>query len=115
MEMGRLQGLVGGAVVAVALSGLAFAQDAKIDRGKAVYAEQKCKLCHSIAGAGNAKGSLDGVGSKLKAEEIRQWVVDPKAMAEKSKAERKPPMKAFASLPAEDLDALLAYLSSLKK
>ena len=107
--------VVAGLAAAVALSGLAFAQDAKVERGKAVYVEQKCKICHSIAAEGNAKGSLDGVGTKLKAEEIKEWLANPKAMAEKSKAERKPPMKAFASLPAADADALVAYLASLKK
>jgi cbb3-type cytochrome oxidase cytochrome c subunit len=35
-------------------------------------------------------------------------------MAAKTKAERKPPMKAYATLPKEELDALVAYLQSLK-
>ena len=36
-------------------------------------------------------------------------------MTAKIKADRKPAMKAYASLPKEDLDALVAYLASLKK
>ena len=84
------------------------------ERGAKVYAEAKCSMCHSIAGKGNAKGSLDAVGSKLKADEIRQWIVDPTTMREKTKAERKPNMKAYASLPKEDIDALVAYLQTLK-
>lgn len=36
-------------------------------------------------------------------------------MAATAKAERKPPMKSYASLPKEELDALVAYLASLKK
>jgi mono/diheme cytochrome c family protein len=95
--------------------GIAMAQDAKVERGKKVYADQKCSMCHSIEGKGNAKGALDGVGSKLSADEIKQWIVDPKTMTEKTKAARKPPMKAYATLPAEDLDALVAYMQSLKK
>jgi mono/diheme cytochrome c family protein len=92
------------------------AQDAKkVERGKQVYVEQKCKLCHQIAGEGNAKGPLDGVGGKLKREEIKEWVVNPQAMAEKHKATRKPAMKAYAGLSAEDLDALVSYMESLKK
>src|SRR5215813_1522507 len=102
-------------VALAAFAGAASAQDATA-KGAKVYADQKCSLCHSIAGKGNAKGSLDGVGSKLKPEEIRQWIVDPVAMAAKAKADRKPPMPAkFATLPKEDLDALVAYLASLKK
>lgn len=107
------------AVAAMAAVGLplsAFAQDAaKVERGKAVFVEQKCKVCHSIAGEGNAKGSLDGVGGKYSADELKQWLVSPKEMIEKTKATRKPPMKVFASLPAADQDALVAYLQTLKK
>jgi mono/diheme cytochrome c family protein len=100
----------------VALAGTAAAQDSTLAKGEKVYADRKCSLCHSIAGKGNAKGPLDDVGSKLKAEEIRQWIVDPVAMRAKSKAQRNPPMPAkFASLPKDDIDALVAYLSSLKK
>jgi hypothetical protein len=36
-------------------------------------------------------------------------------MTEKTKATRKPPMKAYPNLPAADLDALVEYLDSLKK
>lgn len=44
-----------------------------IDRmwGMKAYTEQKCSVCHSIAGKGNAKGVLDDVGSKLMPEEFR--------------------------------------------
>ena len=83
--------------------------------GEKVYTAQKCQICHSIAGKGNQKGSLDGVGSKLSADEIRQWIVDPATMTAKTKATRKPPMKAYANLPKGDLDALVTYLASLKK
>jgi mono/diheme cytochrome c family protein len=99
------------------MAGIAAAQDAaKVKRGVEVYAEQKCSMCHSVAGKGNAKGPLDGVGTKLSADEIKQWLVDPKAMTEKTKAARKPAMtKSYATLPAADVDALVAYMQSLKK
>jgi mono/diheme cytochrome c family protein len=99
----------------LSVSALASAQDAKIERGMKVYAAQQCSICHSIQGKGNAKGALDGVGSKLSAAEIKDWIADPKKMTEKTKAARKPPMKAYPNLPAEDLDALVAYMLSLKK
>jgi len=79
-----------------------------------VFTAQKCSLCHSIAGKGNAKGPLDDVGSKLKADEIRSWITDAKGMTAKTKPTRKPEMKQF-TLPKDDVDALVAYLSSLKK
>jgi len=100
--------------VLAAFAGVASAQDTA--KGAKVYADQKCSLCHSIAGKGNAKGALDDVGSKLKPEEIREWIVDPVAMTAKTKAPRKPPMQPkYKTLAKEDLDALVGYLASLKK
>lgn len=90
-----------------------FCADDKVDKGMKAFAAQKCSVCHSIAGKGNAKGKLDDVGAKLTAAEIKQWIVDPVTMTAKAKATRKPPMKAKA-MPPEDVDALVAYLSTLK-
>jgi mono/diheme cytochrome c family protein len=57
------------------------------------------------------------VGNKLKAEEIKAWLRTPKEMAAKAKAIRKPAMPAFPAdkLSDADLEALTAYLLSLKK
>ena len=119
MRMTNVKRLVVGMTAAAALlafAGTAAAQDAKADKGAKVYADQKCSICHAIAGKGNAKGSLDDIGTKFKADEIRQWIVDPVAMTAKHKAERKPAMPAkYAALPKDDLDALVAYLATLKK
>jgi mono/diheme cytochrome c family protein len=82
--------------------------------GQKVYTAQKCNVCHSVAGVGNKRGALDEVGSKLSADDIRQWIVDAPAMTAKTKAERKPPMKSY-TLSKPDLDALVAYMASLKK
>jgi len=91
----------------------AGAQDAA--KGEEVYTAQKCSTCHSIAGKGNKKGPLDGVGAKMSAADIHQWIVDPAAMTKKANATRKPPMPVkYASLPKADVDAMVAYLSSLK-
>ena len=91
----------------------AAAQDVNA-KGEKLVADQKCTLCHSIGDKGNKKGPLDGVGSKLSSAEIREWITDAKGMTAKTKATRKPEMKAF-SLPKDDVDALVAYLSTLKK
>lgn len=100
----------------LAAMGVASAQDQKqIERGMKVYADQKCSICHAIGGKGNAKGALDDVGSQLKADAIRGWLVSPTEMTKKMKADRKPAMRAYPNLPKEDLDALVAYLLSLKK
>ena len=108
-------------VCAVVLGGLCSpsvgsAQDkAKVDQGVKVYAAQKCGVCHSVAGVGAKRGPLDGVGSRLSEDEIRQWLVNPAEMTKKTQATRKPPMKSYAHLPKDDLEALVAYMVSLKK
>lgn len=93
----------------------ASAQDARIEKGKQVYTAQKCQVCHSVAGVGNKKGALDDVGVRLKEDDIRQWIIAAPDMAAKAKSDRKPPMKAYPNLTKEDLDALVAYMASLKK
>jgi mono/diheme cytochrome c family protein len=98
---------------AIAASAASAGQDAK--KGEAVYTAQKCQVCHSIAGNGGKASPLDGVGAKLSAEDIRQWITHPKDAATKANSTKKPPMPAkYATLPAADLDALVAYMQSLK-
>lgn len=118
----RCLAIAGALVVLVAASAAAqtaVAQTAvaqtPVEKGAIVFGAQKCSMCHSLDGKGNAKGPLDGIGSKLKADEIRQWIVTPVEMAAKAKATRKPPMKVLPNLSKDDLDALVAFLSSKKK
>ena len=85
-----------------------------VARGKTLYAENRCSMCHSIAGKGNPKGPHDGVGSRLSAAELRKWLVDPKEMARKAKTTRKPPMPLYDHLKPAEVDDLVAYLSTLK-
>jgi mono/diheme cytochrome c family protein len=115
---GRVKRLVcmSAVLAAVTVGEVAAAQQvAVVGRGQKVYTDQKCAVCHAIAGQGNKSGSLDGVGSKLSAGDIRSWLVSAPEMAEKAKATRKPFMKSYTALSKEDLDALVAYLQSLKK
>ncbi|PYR66770.1 MAG: hypothetical protein DMF87_16930 [Acidobacteria bacterium] len=92
----------------------AFAQDAA--RGRQEFVDSKCLVCHQIAGEGNKKGAaLDGVGAKLTPDQIRQWITNAPEMAAKAGIDRKPPMKAYTDFPKDKVDALVAYLSSLKK
>ena len=101
------------AVAMLAPSPAAAGQDAK--RGEEVYAAQKCQGCHNIAGKGFKNNTLDGVGGKLSAAEIKAWITTPKEMATKTGAKGKPPMPdRYAKLPAADVDALVAYMQTLK-
>lgn len=101
------------AAVVSAMPALARAQDA--EKGKALYAAQKCSVCHSIAGTGGKASALDGVGKKLSADDIKAWITTPKVMEKKTNSTKKPPMPdRYAKLPAADVDALVAYMVSLK-
>ena len=106
--------MIAGVVLCVGVAASVAAQDAKVAQGEKLFVDQKCTLCHSIGDKGNKKGPLDGVAAKLKTDEIREWITDPKGMTVKMKTTRKPEMKVY-TLPKEDVDALVAYLSTLKK
>ncbi len=101
--------------VGMAIPLSAMQGDAQIKRGQEVYNAQKCMVCHSIAGKGNKQNPLDGVGKKLTADEIREWITHPTEMSAKAKSTKKPPMPAkYGTLPAADIDALVAYMATLK-
>ncbi len=108
-----MRSILAAAGLCVVFATAGAAQDAKA-KGEKLFVDQKCSLCHSIAGKGNAKGPLDTVGSKDTADDIRGWLTDAKGMAAKTKATRKPEMKQY-TLAKDDVDALVVYLGSLKK
>ena len=89
-------------------AGMAVAANGDPERGKQVYAKQKCRLCHSIEGVGNKKSPLDGVGGKLSEADIAKWIKTPKEM----KADTK--MKAYPKLSDTELGDLVAYMMTLK-
>lgn len=87
---------------------------AKIEAGKKVYDTQKCAACHMIAGKGSKMSPLDGVGTKLSAADIKLWITEPATMEAKLATKPKIKMKAYKMADA-DLDALVAYMASIKK
>jgi mono/diheme cytochrome c family protein len=102
-------GMVSG-IGALALWGQsAPGQPGPVARGQQVYAEQKCQSCHSIAGVGNPRYPLDGVGSRLSDDDIRKWIVTPREMNPRVIK------RGFDKLPKGDLDALVAYMKTLTK
>ncbi len=109
-----MKSIVLGLALCLGVAVAAPAQDAKVAKGEKVYTDQKCAMCHSIGDKGNKKGPLDGVASKYSADELRQWLTDAKGMTAKTKATRKPDMKNY-TLAKEDVDALVAYMQTLKK
>lgn len=82
--------------------------------GKRVYAAQRCLRCHAVAGEGNSRYPLDGVGSRLDAAQLRGWVTGATADAAKLSPRAMAAKRRFAALPADDLNGLVAYLQTLK-
>lgn len=94
----------------------AFAQQPTAADGQKLFAEKKCSVCHLVGGVGNKKGAvLDKVGSKLTPADIRAWVTNAPEMAATANIDRKPPMKAYTDFTKPEVDALVAYLTTLKK
>lgn len=104
--------------LAVGLSLVSLPRFVAAEDGAEIFVAQKCNVCHSINGVGNIKPGigvpLDGVGSKLKAEEIREWIVDPVGSRAKAGSTKLPAM-IKKKLTDEQVTALVKYLSTLKK
>jgi mono/diheme cytochrome c family protein len=111
--MRRLSLMLCAGVMMVAWVAPAFAQDPKVAKGAALFTEQKCTICHSVQGKGGKK-PLDGAGTRLDAATVKLWITDPKAAEAKAGKKAMPPMKSYATLPPADVDALVAYVMSLK-
>ena len=98
-------------------AGSLFAQDAKmVADGKKLYDQKQCAKCHMIAGKGNKIGPLDGVGTKLSEADIKKWFTNTTEM--EAKLDHKPKVKMSSKkvpLTPAEIDALTAYMMSLKK
>lgn len=85
-----------------------------LERGRAVYAQNQCATCHAIAGEGNPRYPLDGVGARWEPEDLRDWITGDGVAAEVLSAGIIRRKQRYRSLPEADLDALVAYLSTLR-
>ncbi len=104
----------------VAMGTLVAAQGAaKVEAGKVVFTTQKCGTCHKVGGVGGKLASeLDGIGSKRTEAELRKWLTSPAELEAKITPKPKMPMSGFLKthkLTDADVDALTAYMMSLKK
>ena len=93
---------------------LPLSSDAQVERGRAVYAQQNCSGCHAIAGAGNPRYPLDGVGQRRVPAELAAWVTGTGVAADELSAAVIRRKQRFRELPPEDLQALVAYVATLK-
>lgn len=89
-------------------------RSALVALGRKVFAEQRCASCHAIAGEGNPRSALDGVGAEFKPDELRQWITGTGKAADLLTPAVQRRKQRYQTLPEQDLDALVAYLGSLQ-
>jgi mono/diheme cytochrome c family protein len=87
-----------------------------VQAGRQLYASKQCARCHMVAGRGYKNGKLDGVASKMSADDMRRWLTAPLEM--EARLDQKPKVKMSSrkrtQLTDADVTALVAYLSTLK-
>lgn len=86
-----------------------------VEAGRRLYVAQRCSVYHQVAGQGNKLFPLDGVGRRLSETDLRRWfthTVEMEARLPKQPAIRMSSRKYRFS--DAELDALVAYLRSLK-
>jgi len=106
---------------AVAVQAVAAGPTDLIARGKEVYDLQECYNCHKIGGKGSVKKRgpvLDNIGNLLTKEDIKKKIFDPGYLYadgfEKEHKKGLMPDKYKELMTEEELDALAAYLTTLK-
>lgn len=122
--MQRLQTL-GGPVVAAPAGGpkagvSAAASGDLVAMGKEQWELQECYNCHKLYGQGGKKRGpeMDNIGNLMKPEDMKEKILDPRSwMAEgfeKEYNKKKMPDKYKELMEDKDVDALVAYLATLK-
>ncbi|HRQ64252.1 MAG TPA: cytochrome c [Xanthomonadaceae bacterium] len=86
----------------------------QVARGAEVFAREGCAGCHSIAGDGNPRNPLDGVGARLGADELLHWTVGAPEVADRMSRRTAMMKQGYADLGETDLDALVAFLATLR-
>jgi|CXWL01.1.fsa_nt_gi hypothetical protein len=88
--------------------------------GKEQWNLQECYNCHKLFGEGGKKRGpeLDNIGNLLKPDEMKQKIVDPQTFMaegfEKEYEKKKMPAKYRELMTDPEIDALVAFLSTLK-
>lgn len=82
--------------------------------GRAIFDQHGCGGCHSIAGQGNPRVPLDGVGKRRSPEELRDWIVAAESVRPSLSASVVKRKQTYAALPEQELQALVDYLSGLQ-
>ena len=85
----------------------------RIETGRQIYQQQGCGFCHSIAGQGNPRNPLDGVGTKRSASELRDFITGADTLQGVLTTSIRKMKQRYIELSADELDALVIYMKSL--
>jgi len=85
----------------------------RIETGRQIYKQQGCEFCHSIAGQGNPRNPLDGVGTKRSASELRDFITGADTLQGVLTTSIRKMKQRYRELSADELDALVIYMQSL--
>jgi len=81
--------------------------------GRRVFETKGCMRCHSIAGKGNPRIALDGVGDRLTAKAIRQWILAADELKAQLSTRTILTKQTYRDLADEEMAALVIYLQGL--
>lgn len=102
-------GLIGTVLFVIVAYGLVQSAGPGVEKGKKVFEEKRCAMCHAIGGKGGKIGpDLSDVGNKRDMEWLMKFLNDPKGTVAGAKMM---PVKATK----DEFSALVDYLLSLKK
>ena len=86
----------------------------RIEKGKQIYMQQSCSLCHSISGQGNPRNPLDGIGAKHTSSELRNFITGADTLKGVLPEGVRKMKQGYRKLSDDELDALVIYMQSLK-
>lgn len=110
----RFEATAGEDASAEAVAAVESVDPALVARGAEVYEAEGCSGCHAIAGEGNPRNPLDGVGARLGPEELLHWTTGAPEVAEHMAGRTAMMKQGYAELAPADLQALIAYLGTLR-
>jgi mono/diheme cytochrome c family protein len=84
-----------------------------VARGRQVFEAQNCMRCHSVGGEGSPRSPLDHAAARLDPAQLLAFTVGSESLADQLSRRTLAAKQPYQQLPAEDLDALVAYLQSL--
>jgi len=84
------------------------------EAGRIAYQAQRCAACHTIDGVGSPRSPLDGVGARRDEQALRAWIVGASEVADQLPDNVLRRKRQYQELATEDLDAMVAYLRTLR-